>query len=165
MQMTKSMMLLFSLFFCLNSHALVTPNSAIPPTFDRFKIKPKDIEKTTGEKLTLFQKIKFKLAEKILRKYSDDEITAKQQRQGRVSMVLGIMGLAFLFVSLSPFLGFLGILAIPSAILAIVFGSKSLKGNSNSEGMVGVITGGATIGLIIIAVLVVAIAFSGFTFE
>ena len=164
MQMTRSIVLLFSLFFCLNSHAIVAPNTPVPK-FDPFKIKPKDIEQITGKKLTLFQKIKLKLAQTLLKKYSDGEITAKQQKQARVSMILGIMGLAFLFISLSPFLGFLGILSIPSAILAIIFGSKSLKGNSNSEGMIGVITGGATIALIIIAVIVIAIAFSGFTFE
>ena len=163
--MTKSFMLLFSLFFCLNTHAIVTPNSAPAPKFDPFKIKPKDLEKITGEKLTFFQKIKLKLAQSFLKKYSDGEMTAKQQKQARISMTLGIMGLAFLFISLSPFLGFLGILAIPSAILAIVFGSQSLRGNSNSEGMIGVITGGATIALIVIAVIVIAIAFSGFTFE
>jgi uncharacterized membrane protein HdeD (DUF308 family) len=106
-----------------------------------------------------------KLAQKILKKYSDDEMTARQRKQGRISMILGILGLAFLFISLSPVLGFLGILAIPSAILAIVFGSRSLKGNSNSEGIIGVITGGITIALFIIVVIVVAIAFSGFTFE
>ena len=163
--MTRSIVLLFSLLFCLNSHAIVAPNTTPVPKFDPFKIKPKDIEKITGNKLTLFQKIKLKLAQTLLKKYSDGEITAKQQKQARVSMILGIMGLAFLFISLSPFLGFLGILSIPSAILAIIFGSKSLKGNSNSEGMIGVISGGATIALIIIAVIVIAIAFSGFTFE
>jgi len=56
MQMAKSVMLLFSLFFCLNSNAVVTPNSAMPPTFDPFEAKPNDIEKITGKKLTLFQK-------------------------------------------------------------------------------------------------------------
>ena len=163
--MTKSFTLLLSLFFCLSSHAIVTPNSAPTSKFDPFKIKPKDIEKITEKKLTFFQKIKLKLGQTFLKKYSDGEVTTKQQKQGRISMILGIMGLAFLFISLSPFLGFLGILAIPSAILAIVFGSRSLRGNSNSEGMIGVITGGVTIGLIVIAAIVIAIAFSGFTFE
>jgi hypothetical protein len=163
--MTRSIMVLLSLFFGLNSHALVTPNTAAPLRLDPFKIKPKDIEKITGKKLTLFQKIKLQLAQKVLRKYSDGETTARQRKQGRVSMILGILGLAFLFISLSPVLGFLGILAIPSAILAVVFGSKSLKGNSNSEGIIGVITGGVTIALFIIAIIVLAIGFSGFTFE
>ena len=158
-------MLLLSLFFTLNSHALITPKNDAPPKFDPLKIKPKEIEKITGKKLTLFQKIKLKLAQKVLKKYSEEEMTAKQKKQARLSMILGILGMAFLFISLSPVLGFLGILAIPSAILAIIFGSQSLKGNSNSEGMLGVITGGVTLALIIIAVIVVAIAFSGFTFE
>jgi len=158
-------MLLFSLFLTLNSFAVVTSNIPGPPKFDPLKIKPKDVEKITGKKLAFFQKMKLKLAQKVLKKYSDGEITARQKKQARASMIFGILGLAFLFISLSPFLGFLGILSIPSAILAIIFGSRSLKGNSNSEGKIGVITGAATLGLIIVAVIVIAIAFSGFTFE
>jgi len=158
-------MLLLLLFFTLNSQALVTSNSVASPKYDPFKIKPKDVEKITGKKLTFFQKIKLKLAQKLLKKYSDGEVTAKK-KQARLSMLLGILGIAFLFISLSPLFGFLGILAIPSAILAvIIFGSQSLRGNSNAEGMIGVITGGVTIALIIITIIVVAIAFSGFTFE
>jgi hypothetical protein len=106
-----------------------------------------------------------KVAQKVLKKYSDGEITSRQRKQGRISMIPGMPGLAFLFISLSPVPGFPGILAIPSATFAIVFGSKSLKGNSNSGGMVGVITGGIAIALFIIVVIVVTIAFSGFTFE
>ena len=158
-------MLLLLLFFTLNSQALVTSNSVASPKYDPFKIKPKDVEKITGKKLTFFQKIKLKLAQKLLKKYSDGEVTAKQKKQARLSMILGILGIAFLFISLSPLFGFLGILAIPSAILAVIFGSQSLRGNSNAEGMIGVITGGVTIALIIITIIVVAIAFSGFTFE
>ena len=158
-------MLLLSLFFTVNSNAIVTPNLPPAPTFEPFKIKPKDVEKITGKKLGLFQKMKLTLAQKILKKYSNDEMTAKQKKQARISMILGILGLAFLFISLSPFVGFMGILSIPLAILAIIFGLKSLKGNSNSEGKIGVITGAATLGLIIVAVIVAAIAFSGFTFE
>jgi len=157
-------MLLLLLFFTLNSQALVTSNSVASPKYDPFKIKPKDVEKITGKKLTFFQKIKLKLAQKLLKKYSDGEVTAKK-KQARLSMLLGILGIAFLFISLSPLFGFLGILAIPSAILAVIFGSQSLRGNSNAEGMIGVITGGVTIALIIITIIVVAIAFSGFTFE
>jgi hypothetical protein len=158
-------MLLLSLFLTLNSHAVVSPNLSPSPKFDPLKIKPKDVEKITGKKLSLFQKVKLKLAQKVLKKYSDGEMTPRQKKQARVSMILGILGLAFLFISLSPFVGFLGILSIPLAILAIIFGSKSLKGNSNSEGKIGVITGAATLGLIIVAVIVIAIAFSGFNFE
>ena len=158
-------MLLLSLFFTVNSNAIVTPNLPPAPNVDPFKIKPKDVEKITGKKLGLFQKMKLTLAQKILKKYSNDEMTTKQKKQARTSMILGILGLAFLFISLSPFVGFMGILSIPLAILAIIFGSKSLKGNSNSEGKIGVITGAATLGLIIVAVIVAAIAFSGFTFE
>jgi len=56
-QMTKPIMLLLTLFFSLNSHAVVTPNTAPHLKFDPFKIKSKDIENITGKKLTVFQKL------------------------------------------------------------------------------------------------------------
>jgi hypothetical protein len=55
--MTKPIMLLLTLFFSLNSHAVVTPNTAPHLKFDPFKIKSKDIENITGKKLTVFQKL------------------------------------------------------------------------------------------------------------
>lgn len=165
MKIVRATLLLLTSFLYTYSNAVVAPSGAMPAVFDPFKIKPKDIEKITGKKFGLFQKVKIKLAQIALRKYSDGEITPKQKRQARISMILGFVGLAFLFVSLSPFLGFLGILSIPAAILAILFGAKSLKGNSNTEGIIGVVTGGVTLALIILAIIVIAIAFSGFTFE
>jgi hypothetical protein len=51
-------------------------------------------------------------------------------------------------------------LCIPAAILAIVFGAKSLKGNSNAKGIVGIVTGGVTLLLLVIAIIVVLAFFA-----
>jgi hypothetical protein len=153
-------MLLLALFFFENSNAVVVPNGTMPPKFDPFKIKARDIEKITGKKLTLFQKVKLKIAQTVLKKYSNGEITEKQRKQARISMILGLVGIGLLLISLSPFVGFLGILSIPAAILAVIFGSKSLKGNSNTEGVIGVVTGGVTLALILLVLVLVAIVLS-----
>ena len=165
MKINKPLLLLLALFLSIYSNAVLAPVPSAPSQFDPFKIKPRDIEKLTGKKLTLFQKIKLTIAQHALRKYSAGEVTPKQKKQARLSMILGFLGLALLFVSLAPFLGFLGLLSIPAAILAVIFGSKSLRGNSNTEGILGVVTGGLTIVIIVLVLILVAVAFSGFTFE
>ena len=48
----------------------------------------------------------------------------------------------------------------PAAIIAVIFGAKSLKGNSNTQGIVGVVTGGVTLLLIIVAIIVVLAFFA-----
>jgi len=161
----KPITLVFFLFFVSYSFAAVTPGAATPPGFDLRKIKIKDIEKLTGKKLTLFQKIKFKLLQKLVARVDKREITEKQQNQAEASMILGISSLALMLLWILPFIGFIGILCVPAAILAIIFGAKSLKGNSNTPGTIGIVTGSITLGLIIVAIVVFAILFSGFSFE
>jgi len=78
---------------------------------------------------------------------------------------LGISSIVLLLISSIAIIGFLGILSVPAAVLALVFGIKSLNGNSNTKGIIGVVTGGVTIGLILIALIFLLIFFSGFTFE
>jgi hypothetical protein len=53
------------------------------------------------------------------------------------------------------------ILSIAAAILAIIFGKSSLKGNSNSKGIIGIVTGGVTLAVILIAIAFFLIYFSG----
>ena len=160
----KPIALLLPLFFFFNVDAAVVPNGTTPSKFDFTKIKVKDIEKITGKKMTLFQKIKLKIAQKVLNKLSDNEMTEKQRKQAEASLILGIGSLALLL--LSGAVSIFGLLCIPAAILAIVFGSKSLKGNSNAKGIVGVVTGGVTLVIIVLAVILLAIFFAGgFGFE
>lgn len=153
----KPIVLLLSLFFSFYADAAVVPSGVTPPKFDFAKIKARDIEKITGKKLTLFQKIKLKIAQVALRKM-DGELTEKQQKQAQTSLILGIGSLLLLL--LSGAVAVFGLLSIPAAILAIVFGAKSLKGNSNAKGIVGVVTGGVTILIIILAVIIVLAFFA-----
>jgi hypothetical protein len=152
-RMIKPIALLLTLFFTFYADAAVAPNSVVPPKPDFTKIKAKDIERITGKKLTLFQKVKIKIAQKLLKKFSDDEMSEAQKKMADASMILGIGSLALLL--LSGLVSVFGLLCIPAAILAIVFGSKSLKGNSNTKGIIGVVTGGVTLAIIILAMIII----------
>jgi hypothetical protein len=104
-----------------------------------------------------------KIAQAALRKMNG-VITEKQGKQAETSMILGISSIVMML--LSGVLPFIGLLCIPAAILAIIFGAQSLKGNSNTKGIVGVVTGGVTLAIIILAIIVLAVFFAGgFGFE
>ena len=118
------------------------------------QLKPKEIEKLTGHKLTLREKIALKIYKLKLRKKINGDDPAKNKKLGTLSLIFGIA--AFVFV----FLPVLSILSLPLAIAAVVLGAISLKGNKNTNGIIGLILGGTFILLFIVAVLIV-IAFLG----
>lgn len=161
--MFKIIAVFILLFSSSTSFAIVTPDPT--PKYNLKKIKVKDVERLTGKKLTLLQKVQFYIFKKKFQKPKAlQEITEQQKKWARASMLLGIGSILFLLLSGVLLAGFLSILALTAAILAIIFGAKSLKGNSNTEGIIGVVTGGVTLALIFVAIIVLAIAFSGFTF-
>lgn len=113
-------------------------------------LKVKMIEKITGKKMTLGQKISFWLMKKKLKKISEEEsFTPKQKQQANLSLILGLASIGLLFIP------YLGLIAIPAAILAIIFGAKSIKGNSNTKGIIGLVAGITTLLLLIIAIIVI----------
>jgi hypothetical protein len=154
MKMVKPIALLLSLFFCFYSNAAVVPTASAHPKFDFTKIKAKDIERFTGKKMTLFQKVKLKIAQKLLKKIDEDQMSDQQKKQAQASMILGIGSLLLLL--LSGVVSVFGLLCIPAAILAVIFGTKSLRGNSNAKGIIGVVTGGVSLVLIVLAIIIVA---------
>jgi hypothetical protein len=90
-----------------------------------------DIERLTGKKLSFFQKLQLKLILEKLKKRNVGEPTKKQLNQGMWSMILGIGSIVFIFFP------FIGMIAVPMAIAAVVLGIISLKGNSNTQAIVG----------------------------
>lgn len=163
MRILKIIAVCILLFSSSNSFAIVSPD----PTskYNLKKIKVEDIERLTGTKLTLLQKIRFYILKKKLQKpKASQEITEQQKKWARASMLLGIGSILFFLLSGVLLAGFLFVLALTAAILAIIFGAKSLKGNSNTEGIIGVVTGGLTLALIVVGIIILAIAFSGFPF-
>jgi len=108
----------------------------------------RSIEKIKGKQLNLRERVAVAILKRKLRRAGgEDEMTGKQKDWAITSMVLGLGSILCLFLPI------LSILAIPAAILAIIFGIKSLKGNSNTKGIIGVVAGSLVI-LLILAVLV-----------
>lgn len=158
MKITGLIAVLFFSFCAFTSNAATTPADPSPAVQTTSKkITAKDIEKLTGKKLNFFQKLKLKLVQsKLLRKYisfGDGAMTEQQKKWAKWSMILGIGSLVLLLVAFIPYLSILGLLSVPASILAIIFGVKSLKGNSNAQGIVGIVTGGVTLLFILLALI------------
>jgi hypothetical protein len=118
------------------------------------KITPAYVERLTGKKLNFFQRLELKLLQKKIRKQIDDpELVAKSLRDGRRSLIFGILAIGLLFIPL------LGILGIASAVLALVFGIKSLKYQSNANAIIGTVLGGLVL-LLFLIVIAVLVAFA-----
>jgi hypothetical protein len=148
---------LITALFLTPVNASVTPgDSTITKSISVKKLwtyDPGEIQKRTGKKLSFVEKIKIAIFQKkLLRQAADenDEPTEKQKKQGKISMILGITSIILLPIP------YLGIIAIPAAVTALVLGLKSIKGNSNTRGIVGVITGSVTLFIFIIALIVLA---------
>ena len=118
------------------------------------QLKPNEIERLTGHKLTLKEKIALKIYKLKLRKKINGDDPAKNKKLGTLSLIFGIAAFVFAFIPV------LGILSLPLAIAAVIFGAISLKGNKNTNGIIGIILGGTFVLLFIVAVLIV-IAFLG----
>lgn len=143
-------------FSSLNSFAIASPDPA--PKYVLRKLTVRNIERLAGKKLTLLQKIQiFFIKKKLQNPKALQQVTEGQKRWARASMLLGIASIILLVLSSLVALGFLSILALPASILAVIFGAKSLEGNSNTEGLIGAVTGGLTLALIVIAVILLAI--------
>jgi hypothetical protein len=163
MRLTALLTLLFALLFQTAGAATypVAPKKlkTAPPTEILQKIahlKPAEIEKLTGKKLTLVEKVKLKILQKRIKYgvYEEEPMTERQRKQGRWSMILGLVSIGVLFIPT------VGLLAIPAAVVGLVLGIKSLKGNSNTNGMIGVIASSLTLLLIVLGLILIAALFN-----
>ena len=168
--MRLTFFLIISLFFNTTTQAAIIP---VNPVTDKMsdkktfvipyeyisKMKIKQAEKLLGRKMKLKEIIAFKAFQwRIKKGYTPlkaDEISGK----GKTSLILGIVAIASLFIP------YVSIAAIPCAILAIIMGNQAKKINPNDgQAKAGVILGWVSIGLLILAVIVVValLASNGF---
>ncbi|MBD0295095.1 MAG: hypothetical protein ICV84_07835 [Flavisolibacter sp.] len=118
----------------------------------------------SGRKPTLKERIITKLLErKWFKKWwsADNPLTEKQKRQANLSLILGIGSLILLLLANYGF-SVIGLFAIPAAIIGIILGVKSLKGNTNTKGLVGIIASTVTLLIFITLLIVIATAFANF---
>jgi len=144
--------------FAASSPGEVKPTQSIVPhdsgmTIALFlQLKPKEIEKLTGHKLTLKEKIALKIYKLKLRKKISEDDPAKNKRLGNLSLIFGIA--AFVFALIPG----LVLISLPLAVAAVVLGAVSLKGNKNTNGIIGLILGGIfLLSFLVVLVLVLAL--------
>lgn len=112
-------------------------------------MKTKEAEKILGRKLTLKEKISFKLAQYKIKKAQKANEEGKSSK-GQTAFILSLIGLCILFVP------YLSIAAIPLAIIGIVQGSQAKKENPNDrKAQTAIVLGIVTLGLIVIALILV----------
>ncbi len=111
----------------------------------------------TGKKLTLKQKIALRIWEWKGRRLfqQGNEATPRQKKLGKMSLIFG----AAAFV-LAP-IPIINILSFPAAIVAIVLGITSLRGNNNTNGVIGLVLGGVYILLLLLVLVFVLLLFGG----
>ncbi len=105
------------------------------------------------KKLSIIER--FKLLKKT-RKLKASGITAKQKRQARLSLILGLTSFAFLFMPFAMFVAF------PLALGGLIFGIKSVNGNSNAQGIIGIVASSVVLSIfLIVGIVWLSIALAG----
>ncbi len=123
-------------------------------------LKIRDIQKLTGKKLSLKQRIAFLVLKHQFRRQADDK-----QNPGQTAFIIGIVGLGLLILGL--FVPYVILGSIFASILAIVLGSSAQKKDpadrkAHAAKLLGWITLGVTLIALIIAVIIVAASLSSF---
>lgn len=141
-------------FLCIMNPLLVAASSVITPA--DVEIPRLHTRYNKNKKLNVFQKAGYKFLQKKIQKKLDRlSVNNKQKSQGRISMILGLLSFAFLFVPYGLWL------ALPVAVIALIFGIKSVKGNNNIEGIVGLVASGITLSLyLIVGIVMMTVAFA-----
>lgn len=146
---------------CLLGTAATSVNAAAAPQLLQpspvtLNVAEHAIHPVKKKKGGIFNRWKEKLVAKAIDKglLGEGEITPKQKKWAKWSMILGLGSLVLLFI---PGINFI---AIPAAIVALVFGIKSVEGNSNTQGIIGIIAGGLTLVLLILAIAVLVAFFA-----
>lgn len=129
----------------------ISLNDPVNPYHHLSTLKIKDAEKLLGRKMKLKEKLAFKVFQwKIKKGYQPINKAQEKNSKGNTAMILGIIGIAALFIP------YVNIAAIPCAILAIVLGNQAKKINPNDgQAKAGVILGWVSIGVFILALIVV----------
>lgn len=118
-----------------------------------FSLRSPKPARVTPSHLNFFQRLEWKLLQKRITRQTrgGEGMTEKQRHWATVALITGIASLVLLFVP------YLALVALPAAIVGLIFGIKSVKGNSNIKGIVGIATSGTTILLFLIAVILAAV--------
>lgn len=151
-------LVIFSSFSVKGSGAVIPPGnieSAIDPggatiPFDKIaSMKTKEAEKILGRKMTLKEKISFKITQYKVKKALKDKEKGKASK-GQTAFILSLISLCILFI---PYLGFA---SIPLAIIGIVMGSQAKKENPDDrKAQTAIVLGIVTLGLVVVGIILI----------
>jgi hypothetical protein len=115
-------------------------------------LKPREIEKFTGKKPSLKEKIAFAFIKHKMKKHAAHHPGEIISNDGKTAFILGLIGAIALFIP------FLDLASIPLAILAISIGNKAKRANPHDKkARAGVTLGIATLAVLIVIGLAVAV--------
>lgn len=138
----------------------VTPVTVAISTSHEGMIKPSGLRGKLGLKGKLMSLM---LKSRILKKLAGiDEPTERQKKSGRLSLIFASIAVVLLVI---PYVALglpaaIGVLTVPAAITGLVLGIKSVRGNTNVPGLIGLIISGSLLVLLILAVIFLALFFS-----
>ncbi|MFN2457557.1 MAG: hypothetical protein ABR502_05095 [Chitinophagaceae bacterium] len=161
--LTITLLLTAVIFTSTKATIISSPDNAsrsLHPSLKHSNITPPDHKKAAFNKLNLLHKFYLKILLKKLKKQNiaEEEITERQKKLGKLSLIFGLISIPVLL--LGSVIGAFSLLAIPAAIIAIVLGIKSIKGNSNTRGLIGLISGSVTILLLLLGLIIALIFYS-----
>ena len=114
-------------------------------------MKPSEVEKIFGTKMTLKEKLAFKVAQSRLKK----ALKAKEEEkssEGQTAFILALIGICVLFIP------YANIASIPLAIMGIVKGAHAKKVNKNdTKAQTAIVLGIVTLGLIALGIILLII--------
>lgn len=140
-----------------NIDLVKNPGDNITISLERIAyMKTREAEEILGTKMSLKEKLVFKLAQHKIKKSLKTTSEGKSSK-GQTAFVLSLIGLCLLVVP------YAGLASLPLAIIGLVMGSQAKKENPNDKkAQTAIILSLVTLGLIALAVLlVVAIIASG----
>ncbi len=140
-------------------HSISTQNTAAATSLNPGNIFPgktalsiKNVQKLIGRKLTLKEKIAWKVLQWKIRKAGNPQRAAGMKNKGKTAMILGIIGLACLFIPVGLFI----IPCVAATVFALVLGYEARKENPNdAKAKAGIILGWITAGLVLLGIVIV----------
>jgi hypothetical protein len=142
--------------------SIVPPPEHLKTEAAAFKMKmflsltPKKYQQLTGKKLSMKQRIGLRIFQWTEKNHllTAGEPTVKQKKYAMVSLIFGAASiLPFIFIP-PPFT----IIALPLAIVGLIYGKKSVKGNTTTAGVLGLVFSLLTLLVFVLLTLAIIIA-------
>ena len=155
--------------FSVKRTEVVLPEAAIESIIDPPKttigldriasMKTKEAQKILGRKMSLKEKIAFKVTQYKLKKALKNKEQGKASK-GQTAFILSLISLCLLFIP------YLCIASIPLAIVGIVMGAQAKKENPNDKkANTAIILGIITLGLVVLAIILIIAILASFSWS